>query len=495
MRYLKYIGQLIVFSSLIAISSITTSAPLNMWQALPKTFHLSEHFEHPNVQKQIKRFMARPYQLHELVIQSEPYVYYVYQQVKQRGMPGELVLLPKIESAYDPYAVSGVGAAGLWQLMPVTAQSLGLVLDWWYDGRRDIQASTHAALNYFVYLKERFDDDWLLAIAAYHSGEGNVAKAIRRNKSQGKPTDFWSLPLPRSTQAYVPKFLALAAIVHNPRKYGTELPKIPYRPYFTEINVDGQLTLAAIAELADLNLDEIYRLNPGHNQGITSPNHSQRVILPITQVKTFTKNFAQYVKESESTQAEEPAVAALNHEVKSGDTLGAIARQYQVSVTAIQQLNNLRNHVIRPGQVLMIAGHAQLAHPSANHTSKLSKRRARAIAKSPKPKSNLQRTTHTVRTDDTLKSIARKYKITENALRLWNQIPNGKSPRAGTELVILTGQPDVARLNSYYRVRAGDTLSHIAKRHGVRVSDLQRWNPQVKQSGVIRPGQRLRVRA
>jgi membrane-bound lytic murein transglycosylase D len=492
MRYLKYISQFFVLSGILTLNAVAVAASPDMWQALPKTFHLTEHFEHPNVQKQIKRFMARPYQLHDLVIQSEPYVYYVYQQVKQRGLPGELVLLPKIESAYDPYAVSGVGAAGLWQIMPVTAQSLGLVLDWWYDGRRDIQASTHAALNYFTYLKERFNDDWLLAIAAYHSGEGNVAKAIRRNKSQGKPTDFWSLPLPRSTQAYVPKFLALAAIIHNPKKYGAELPNIPYRPYFTEINVDNQLNLATIAELADIELDEIYRLNPGHNQGITSPNHAQHVIIPVSQVKTFTQNFAQYVKET--TTEDNTTPISLNHEVKSGDTLGAIASKYQVTVAAIQQLNNLSGHVIRPGQVLMIAGNANLVNTTTPVNTKVSKQRSRAIAKSPKPKSDLQRITHKVESTDTLKSIARKYKVTESALRLWNQLPNNKNPKTGTELVIIKGNASVTTLNQYYRVRSGDTLSHIAKRHGVKVSDLQRWNPEVKQQGLIKIGQRLRVR-
>src|SRR5690606_25387789 len=194
------------------------------------------------------------------------YLHHIDEQADARDMPLELVLLPIVESAFDPFAYSHGRASGPWQFIPSTGKHFGLEQDWWADQRRDIVASTEAALTYLQQLADRFDGDWLLALASYNAGAGNVSRAITRNRNAGKPTDYWSLQLPRETMAYVPKLLALAQIVRDPEQFGLDVPAIADEPYFTSIDVGGQIDLAQAAEMADISLEELYLLNPAFNR-------------------------------------------------------------------------------------------------------------------------------------------------------------------------------------------------------------------------------------
>src|SRR5579862_1406636 len=182
----------------------------NLWDVLRESFTLPHYEDNPAVQEKIEWYMNNQDFLLRSASRSAPYLYYIFQQVKKRHLPAELVLLPIVESGYNPFNVSNVGAAGIWQLMPDTATGLGVKQDWWYDGRRDVIASTRAALNYLAYLQSFFEGNWLYAIAAYNTGEGNVLSAIKRNIREGMDTDFWSLPLAQETKDYVPSLLALA---------------------------------------------------------------------------------------------------------------------------------------------------------------------------------------------------------------------------------------------------------------------------------------------
>lgn len=184
----------------------------DLWSVLQHQFTLNHYENNPAVKAQIEWFLKRKKYIYKLAENAQPYLYYILTQVDKRKLPAEMVLLPMIESAYDPFAFSSAGASGLWQMMPGTASGFGLKQNWWYDGRRDIVASTNAALDYLSYLQSFFNGNWLLAIAAYDSGEGTVLSATRKNIAKGEPTDFWSLNLPRETQAYIPKLLALAEI-------------------------------------------------------------------------------------------------------------------------------------------------------------------------------------------------------------------------------------------------------------------------------------------
>ncbi len=174
-------------------------------------------------------------------------LYHIVTELEARGMPLEIALLPVVESAFEPYAYSRARASGLWQFIPDTGSRYGLKQDWWYDGRRDVVESTRAALDYLQSLHDEFNGDWLLAIAAYNCGEMAVERALDANRAKGKPLDFWSLKLPKETQAYVPKLLAMRRLVADPEAFDIAISPIPNQPYFARVETHGQIDLKLAA--------------------------------------------------------------------------------------------------------------------------------------------------------------------------------------------------------------------------------------------------------
>ena len=249
------------------------------WQQVREGFLLSSGPRNA-VTRQIDLYGRKPHQVEATLQRGEPYLAYIYEEVSKRDFPSEIVLLPFIESGYDPYAYSPGHAAGLWQFIPGTATHYGLKQDWWYDGRRDVVASTDAALNYLDKLQQDFDGDWLLALAAYNAGEGTINQAIKRNQQKGKPVDFWHLDLPRETSIYVPRLLAISAIIKQPEKYGVHLTPVAESTALTVVNTHTQLDLAVAARLAEIDTKELKRLNPGYNRWAMHPQGPHRLVLP-----------------------------------------------------------------------------------------------------------------------------------------------------------------------------------------------------------------------
>jgi membrane-bound lytic murein transglycosylase D len=243
------------------------------------------------IEKQTRRYQHQQ-QFAKLSKQATPYLYHIVEQLEKRNMPGELALLPMVESAFKPQATSHQGAAGLWQFIPSTGRLYGLKQDAWYDGRRDIVASTTAALDYLAFLYETFDQDWPLALAAYNAGQGTVQRAIKRNQKAGKPTGYWDLTLPRETREFVPKLLALATIVKHPEKHDVALPAIENKPYFVRVNPKTPLHFHQAAKLADIRVSELKRLNPGYRRATTHPNGPQTLLLPVANAKKFEYNLS-----------------------------------------------------------------------------------------------------------------------------------------------------------------------------------------------------------
>jgi membrane-bound lytic murein transglycosylase D len=223
--------------------------PRDLWSRLRDGFQLSEN-QHPRMQNDLAWYASHNNYLIRMTERATPYLYLIVEEAERRGIPLELALLPVVESAYQPFAYSHGRAAGLWQFIPGTGRRYKLSQTWWYDGRRDVTASTRAAFDYLEYLHRYFDGDWLHALAAYNSGEGTVRKAIRRNKKMGKPTDYWSLDLPEETEGYVPKLLAISALVANPPAHGVILASVVDAPYLSSVNVGSQIDLDLAAELA-----------------------------------------------------------------------------------------------------------------------------------------------------------------------------------------------------------------------------------------------------
>jgi len=294
----------------------------------------------------IDEYTKHPFLLKQVLQRGEPYLFHILARLEQKGLPAELALLPVVESAFNPFATSPAGAAGIWQFMSETAAYVGLNRDWWYDGRRDIIASTDAALDYLAQLNKRFDDDWLLTLAAYNAGSARVRNAIRKNRDAGKPTDFWHLSLPAETRSYVPKIIALRTIIENPRAYNISLPALPGIPYFSTVKIRGQIELKVAAQLAEVSLDVLQRLNPGYDRSITPPGSTHTLLIP--------RSTAQVFRERISQLPDDQRVKSIRHRIRIGDNLSTIAQQYHTTVPVLRKVNRLKGSKIIAGEFLIV---------------------------------------------------------------------------------------------------------------------------------------------
>lgn len=236
---------------------------------------------HARVDRAVKSLQRDPTYLTDLARRARPFLHVIVGELERAGMPTELALLPEVESRYNPRAISPKSASGMWQFMPYTGTEMGLVQNGWYDGRNDILASTRGAIAYLKQLNEAFDGDWALALASYNAGPGRVRSAQRANKARGKPTDFWSLNLPTETELYVPKLLAIAALVENPARYGLRMPPVENRPTLELVEARGQIDLANAARHCGVPLTTLKTLNPGLKRGKTPQAGPHRLLVPL----------------------------------------------------------------------------------------------------------------------------------------------------------------------------------------------------------------------
>lgn len=454
----------------------------NLWTALSDDFNLPDETDsNPAVAWQIKWFMQNPGYLKHMADSAAPFLYYIFQQVKKRHLPAELALLPMVESAYDPFATNyGSGAAGLWQMIPSTASGFGLRLDWWYDGRRDVIASTNAALNYFVFLGKYFNNNWLLAIAAYDSGEGTVENAIHRNAKIGRSTSFWALKLPYETETYVPKLLALATIIKHPDEYHVKLPVIKNSPYLARINIGSQIDLAHAAKMAGISLGQLAMLNPGFNRWATDPNGPHTLVLPISHAARF--------KRALKVLPISKRVSWHRIIVEPGYALNKIAKTYNTSTSLIRQINHLQNNTLHVGQVLLI--------PSSNDTlTHIVQEKEHHFIQYNKHVRLLKITRHTVLKGETLWTIAEQYHVSPREIRFWNSL-RSNDVQPGTSLIIW---PPRTKANPtywqptyrQYIVKPGNSLWQIANKFHMPIKTITRING-IKHND-IRPGQILKI--
>lgn len=452
-----------------------TSSPVepshtDIWDRVRHGFQLQEHLDgNPRIEQQRLLFASRPNSIEIASERGSPYIHYIVEQLEEREMPLELALLPIIESSYNPFAYSPAHAVGLWQFIPSTGRHFNLQQTSWYDGRRDITASTTAALRYLNYLHGLFNDDWLLALAAYNSGEGTVSRAIERNQKLGLPTDYWNLSLPAETRDYVPKLLALSQLVQTPEAYGINLNPIANEPYFEVVTLKQRMDLARAAKLAELDEDEMYQLNPAYTRRITLDG-PQHLLVPTAKAEMFAANLA--------LMKPQDMVDWTQYKVRPGDTLGAIANRHNLSISVIRDINRLKNNTLRIGQLL------SLPQPANGGQSR---ELLHAVARSqPAPRS------YRVQKGDNLWEIAKAQKVSVNDLQRWNNL-SGSQLKVGQALFL----QDTATRHSgsgkpaptYYKVRKGDSLYQIAKRFNVQINHLKTWNP--RDSALLKPGQTL----
>lgn len=322
------------------------AAPAEIWDRLRSGFTLPLSND-PEFRRVLAQYQKHPAAVARLLQRGEPYLFYILNRVEERGLPAELALLPCVESAFDPHATSPVGAAGLWQFMPETAESLGLSQDFWYDGRLDVIDATDAALDYLTELYDTFGD-WPLALAAYNAGSARVQRAIAQNRSEGKPVDFWHLPLPAETRGYVPRLIALRAVVRHPDKYHVTLPSLPDTRYFTRVDTQGRIDLQVAAQLAGVSEEEIRRLNPAILRPSTPPDRPSLLLIPKASERLFGERLARL--------PEEERIRSVRHRILRGDTLGTIARHYQTTVERLLKANHLKNTEIIAGEFIVVPG-------------------------------------------------------------------------------------------------------------------------------------------
>lgn len=462
------------------------SAPSDLWQVTRDEMQLDLHLENERVQSQLKSFLKHPTYMDRIAKRATPYYFHIVNEAIERDIPTELALLPIVESAYDPFAYSHGRAAGAWQFIPSTGKYFGLTQNWWYDGRRDIISSTDAAYKYLSQLNKRFDGDWLLALAAYNAGGGTVSLAIKKNKRQNLPTDFWSLKLPKETMAYVPKLLAIAELVKNAEKYEIALKPIPNQPYFSQIDTQSQIDIAQAATMAGITTKELYLLNPGFNRWATAPEGPHRLLVPVASTERFNKALSELPADQR--------VQWTRYTIKSGDSLSTIAQAFETSVELIRKTNNIANNNIRAGKTLLVPTASQLSseYVLSQHQRHIQKQK------------NISRTTdrkdtyHTVQSGDSFWSIAKAHNVGVRQLASWNSMAPGDALAIGKRLVIWS-KPQQSVISSAdrqiirkvgYKVRSGDSLARIAGKFNVRVDDILQWN-KISKRNYLQPGQHL----
>lgn len=261
-----------------------SSTDASLWDTMRNEFTIDNRAQSAQVQAEIHKLLADPGRLSHILKNAIPYIYFIHEQTTAHGLPAELALIPVIESEFNPNDKSTKGATGLWQLMTTTAHDLGIKVRSGYDGRRNVVASTKAALAYFRDLGKYFNGNWYLAIAAYNCGDGRVKSAIRKAGSNS----FWDLPLPKETKYYVPRLLAVAEIIKNPAKYGVELPQVSNSPYFEEVKVNKPVNLQKIANATGVSMETLSKLNPDFTHG-SKPNKEMISLLVPTSKATIAK--------------------------------------------------------------------------------------------------------------------------------------------------------------------------------------------------------------
>jgi membrane-bound lytic murein transglycosylase D len=452
----------------------------DVWERLVHSFELPECSDHEASLKWAQWYADRPEYMARIFKRAQPWIFFITEELERRQLPGELALLPIVESAYDPFAYSSGRAMGAWQFISSTGKNYGLNQNWWYDGRRDVWASTHAALDYLTYMNDMFEGDWLLALAGYNSGENRVMRQVKKNTRAGKPADFWNLKLPRETRGYIPKLLGLTCLFENPEQYDFEIPATADRQVITSVDLGRQTDLVLVSQMASVPIDVMFTLNPGYNRWATSPDGPYRVVLPVEGAELL----------QASLKEMDPSALMKWDQVvvKSGDSLSRIAARHNVPVAVLRSSNDIDGDLIRIGQKLRLPRDDRLLVDPlyAQAALELQTLQSGLIA--------AQRVSHRVRPGESLSVIARRYHVSVKDLQRWNNIADPRTLRAGKTITVFHSptQPAASGGTVQYVVQRGDSLWTIARKHKVKVNDIKSWN-SLGNNTVIQPGQSIKI--
>ncbi len=390
------------------------------------------------------------------------FLYYVIEELKKNDLPIELAFLPFIESSYDPFSISSSGAVGLWQIMPRTAELLGLKENWWIEERHDPYKSTDAAIRYIDYLHKRFKEDIYLVLVAYNAGPTFTSKAIQKNSRRTSVISYKDLPLSAQTRNYIPKFLALIELINNNEKYGVDLPEIPYSKVVDQISFKEQIEILNFSDFLNLQPELLYKLNAGYTKWATDPNMVSNFYVPIENKVKYENNGQEYIQSQK--------INWISHDVSVGESLWVLAKKYRTKIDIIRQVNQLDSDTLSINQVLLIP----VGQASSNILIPFE--------------------AHVVSEGDTLWSLARKFGVSEKKIIEINNLVNGSDIKIGQILNI--GNRNIYRnieskkRTILYSVKQGDNLLKISKLFNVSIKTIKQDNENLD---IIRPGQILKI--
>jgi len=396
----------------------------DLWVRIRKGFDIPA-VEGPEVAKWEEWYAARPDYVARMIDRSRRYLYYIVVQVEQRDMPLEIALLPMVESAFNPQAVSVSRASGIWQFMPSTGNLYGMKQTFWMDSRRDVVAATEGALNYLQKLHDQFDD-WQLALAAYNWGEGNVARAIAKNQKAGRPADYASLAMPAETRNYLPKLQAVKNIVSDPDRFGIDLGDVPDAPYFAVVKTSKKMDVKRAAELAELSVDEFMYLNPHHNRPVIAGADEYTILLPIDKAELFAAKLELF---------DQPLVSWRAYRLRPGETLPQVAARFNMPVESLRAVNGIGPRAkVAPGHTLLVpAEHATVAD-------------AEALSKAVFTTVPQGRTFYyQVKGGDTIARIADRYGVSVRDIKGWNGLAQDAVKPGQTLRITSDYAPNVAK--------------------------------------------------
>ena len=407
-------------SQISGLKITSAEPPKELWDRIRRGYAMPD-LQDPLVTDREAWYSSRPDYIQRMTERSSKYLFHIVEELERRQMPTELALLPFIESAFNPQAVSSAKAAGMWQFMPATGKYFDLKQNAFRDDRRDVLASTRAALDYLQKLHGMFGD-WHLALAAYNWGEGSVGRAIARNKKAGLGTGYLDLNMPAETRLYVPKLQAVKNIVANPQGFRTELPMIANHPYFHQVQLNRDIDVALAARLADVRIEDFKALNPSAHRPVIIASGTPQILLPWDNALVFQRNFDAHSQGQYASWTAWTAPATLS--------ATEAAKRVGMSESDLRSVNNI------PPRMLIKAGSTLLVPRSAKMDSDVSSNVADNAQIALTPEIVTRRTTVKARKGETVASIAKRYGLNSVNVAEWNSTSVASAFKMGQQVVV-----------------------------------------------------------
>ncbi len=427
--------------------------PRDLWERIRRGFAIPD-LESDLVRDREQWYTARPEYITRMSERSSKYIFHIVEELERRNMPTELALLPFIESAFNPQAVSSAKAAGMWQFIPSTGKHFALKQNMFHDDRRDVLASTRAALDYLQKLHGMFGD-WHLALAAYNWGEGSVSRAIAKNKKASLPTGYTDLNMPAETRFYIPKLQAVKNIVANPDKLNARLPDIPNHPYFQQVPITRDIDVSLAAKLANVKLEDFKALNPSANKPVILASGTPQILLPWDNATIFEMGMASYKTSGQLATW----TAWVAPKTMTPAEAAKLVGMKEIDLRSV-------NHI--PPKMLVKVGSTLMVPRDQHKVADVSHQVADNAQLSLTPEIILHKTQIKAGKGETVASVAKRYKISPNIVAEWNKTTAAASFKPGQQVVLF--------LPARAKTKPGANASQIAKKPPTKSAPVAKVN-------------------